>query len=143
MLLVDTYLDRSPIAGIGVFTRAALPEGTPIWAFNPAVDLAYDPAGWERFLATLAEPVQADMRRHSYKQGGVYVLCIDNARFMNHAREAANVENEADSDTMYARCDIPAGTELLCDYYQYSDADDPHLSAISASMQAIAEGVSG
>ena len=28
MLLVDTYLEKSPIQGIGVFAKAAIPKGT-------------------------------------------------------------------------------------------------------------------
>ena len=136
MLLVETYLDRSALSGIGVFTTHALAAGTRIWEPRPWVDLRFSAQQWELWLERLSLPVQADMRRHSYKEGGAIVLCLDNARFMNHGGDASNVENEAATDTMFARWDIAAGSELLCDYRAYSDSDDVHLLALDARWEA-------
>ena len=130
MLLVETYLAPSPIAGIGVFARHAVPKGTTLWKPHPGVDLAFTPHNWEAWLATMHPSSAADMRRHSYKQGGRIILCLDNGRFMNHADADANVGNDSATDTMFARHDIAAGTELLCDYGEYSDPDDIHLGLI-------------
>jgi hypothetical protein len=130
MLLVETYLDRSSLSGIGVFTPHDIAAGTRVWRLQPSVDLRFSPEGWLDWLEELTPPVRADMRRHSYKEGGVVVLCLDNARFMNHGGDESNVDNEPEGNVMTARRDIPAGAELLCDYRQYSDHDDRHLGLI-------------
>lgn len=136
MLLVETYLDRSSLSGIGVFTPRDIPAGTRVWQLQPSVDLRFSPADWDVWLEDLTPPVRADMRRHSYKEGGLVVLCLDNARFMNHGGDHSNVEDDPAIYSMFACCDIPAGSELLCDYRQYSDVDDHHLVAMGLGPMA-------
>ena len=41
MLNIKTYLDRSLIHGIGLFTNQEIMAGSIVWEFNPAVDLVY------------------------------------------------------------------------------------------------------
>ncbi|TIO47875.1 MAG: SET domain-containing protein-lysine N-methyltransferase, partial [Mesorhizobium sp.] len=38
MLLVDVYLDKSPIQGIGVFAKHRIPKRTLIWKLDPRFD---------------------------------------------------------------------------------------------------------
>ena len=43
MLLVKTYLDKSPIHGLGVFAAEPIPKGTKIWRFVEGFDRCYTP----------------------------------------------------------------------------------------------------
>jgi len=111
MLLVPTYLAESRIHGIGVFTPNPLPAGTCIWRFDPRVD-------WKltaEELASFPEPFQSRFRSWSYLNGdGRYVLCGDNARFMNHA-DVPNCDDPEGLLTVTNRV-IAAGEELTSDY---------------------------
>ena len=48
MLLVKTYLDKSPIHGIGVFAAERIPKGTKIWRFVDGFDRCYTPKQFAR-----------------------------------------------------------------------------------------------
>lgn len=110
MLRVATYLAPSPIHGVGVFTPVPIPADTVIWEFNPDVDWELDPAELEGF----PEPFRSRMRSFCYlDERGVYVLCGDQARFMNHA-DTPNCDDTG-AVTVAARR-IRAGEELTCDY---------------------------
>ena len=117
MLLVPTYLRRSPIHGLGVFTPVAIPAGTVIWEFDPELDWRLTEEALERF----PEPFRARFRVWCYREedSGLHVLCGDNARFMNHSF-TPNCD-DAGACTIAVR-DIAAGEELTCDYRSF-DAD--------------------
>jgi len=111
MLLIPTYIARSPIHGIGVFAADDIPAGSRIWAFDAEVDwrLTADE------MRSFPEPYQTRLRSWSYLDDeGLYVLCGDNARFMNHA-DSPNCLDIEGPYTITAR-DIAAGEELTCDY---------------------------
>ena len=42
MLLVKTFLAQSLIDGFGVFADQLIPAGTPVWSFDPRIDLMID-----------------------------------------------------------------------------------------------------
>lgn len=110
MFKVPTYLAPSPIHGIGVYTAVAVPAGAVLWEYDPPVDLEIPPDE----MASIPEPHQARLRHFSYMdESGVYILCGDNARFMNHSEEP-NCDDTGHV-TRAAR-DIAAGEELTCDY---------------------------
>ncbi len=130
MLRIHTYLDRSVTHGIGIFAAEDIPEGTLIWEYNPQVDLTYSPEEWQKLKTTVAPACFTALERYSYKENNRYHLCIDNAQFMNHSESGYNVVNTA-HNTMLAHCDIRRGEELLCNYFQYSDADDVHAERLA------------
>jgi len=127
MLKVKTYLNVSPVHGIGVYAGENIPEGVIFWEFNRHVDLVYTSGQWATIEAGVARQSMEAIRRYSYKEAGRYYLCLDNAQFMNHSRDNYNLINNKKNNTMHARKDIPEGDELLCNYYEYSDPDDIHL----------------
>jgi len=130
MLKVHTYLDRSTTHGIGIFAADDIPAGALVWEYNPRVDLTYSPDEWQSLKAAVAPASFTALERYSYKENDRYHLCIDNAQFMNHSDSNYNVVNTA-HNTMLARCDIRRGEELLCNYFQYSDADDVHAEKLA------------
>ncbi len=110
MLLVPTYVGRSTIHGFGVFTAVPIAGGTLIWEFTPDVDLRLPPED----LDLLPDALQSKMRSYCYREpSGLYVLCGDNAKFMNHS-----VDPSCDDSGEYTRAKraLRPGDELTCDY---------------------------
>lgn len=111
MFLVPTSLGPSSIHGTGVFAARPISAGTRIWEFTPGVDWKLQPAE----LAAFPEPYQTQLRAWCYLDDeGVYVLCGDNAKFMNHA-DAPNCDDPEGRYTVTNRA-IAEGEELTCDY---------------------------
>ena len=113
MFKVPTYLAPSPLHGTGVFTAVPILAGTVIWEFDHPVDLEIRPEE----MITIPEPFQSRFRHFCYlDERGIYVLCGDNARFMNHS-QAPNCDDSGVA-TIAAR-DITSGEELTCDYRSF------------------------
>lgn len=117
MLMVKTRLAESTIAGIGLFADQDIPKGTVTWQFMPG----YDRLLTDQEINDLPEPARSSILNHAYLDNvsGLFVLCLDNARFMNHA-EAPNTagvhEDGAIDGYDVAVRDIKKGEELTCDY---------------------------
>ena len=113
MFKVPTYLAPSPIHGTGVFTAVPIPAGTVIWVFAPPIDWEIRPEEME----TIPEPFQSRFRHFCYlDERGVYVLCGDNARFMNHSF-TPNCDDSGVATV--AALDIGPNEELTCDYRSF------------------------
>lgn len=113
MLLIDVYIDRSPIQGLGVFTKHAVPKGTQIWA----LDLRFDRLIEARVYEGTTGPLRSYLDRYCYPRRSdprYVVFEADDARYMNHS-DAPNVDF-APGDAAYAIADIAAGEEITCDY---------------------------
>ncbi len=110
MLLVPTFVAPSRIQGVGLFAAVRIRSGKTIWVFDEAVD-------WKlsaEELAAFPEPFQSQLRRWCYEDAdGVFILCGDNAKFMNHSFQP-NCDDTG--ITTRAARDITAGEELTCDY---------------------------
>ena len=125
MFHIPTVLGPSEIHGTGVFAATDIPSGTIIWTFNPEVDWEMTDAQFRSF----PEPFRTKLLRYCYQdeRTGLYVLCGDNAKFMNHRNEP-NCDDSGRSTI--ANRDIRAGEELTCDYRSFdllsrgSDARD-------------------
>ena len=110
MFRVPTYVSRSSIHGFGVFASAPIPKGTVIWEFDEGADWALS----EQEMAAFPERLKAQMEAWTYQsEDGMYILCSDGAKFMNHSFDP-NCDDRG-QDTVAAR-DIGAGEELTCDY---------------------------
>ncbi|HMN84746.1 MAG TPA: SET domain-containing protein-lysine N-methyltransferase [Bauldia sp.] len=122
MMLVPTYLDKSPIHGIGIYARDFIAKGTRVWEFSPGFDQVFSDAA----LAALL-PVQREaILFYCFIEPGLdgVVLCCDNARHYNFADDpncgAADHVLHGYIST-YALRDIAAGEELT--YSVEEDAD--------------------
>ena len=113
MLLVPSYLASSKIHGIGVFTAIFIVKGTRIWEFNDAIDWRISKGEMNFF----PKPYQGLLRAYSYADTmNSYILCGDNAKFMNHS-----LESNCDDSGPYtiAKRDISVDEELTCDYSSF------------------------
>jgi SET domain-containing protein len=123
MLMVKTRVAPSDIAGIGLFADQDIAKGTVTWQFMPGYDLLLR----RTEIEALPEPARSNLLDHTYHDAetGLYVLCADNARFMNHAEEpnTAGVHAKGAIEGYdVATRDIKMGEELTCDYRVF-DAD--------------------
>jgi SET domain-containing protein len=126
MLKVKTYLDNSTINGIGLFANQFIEKGTLIWKFTIFVDRTFS----KHVVENMPE---SDMKefimKYSYLDNDSfphYVLCVDDARFMNHAKKP-NTSN-GEGKTTIANRDIMEGEELTCNYYEIDDDAKRKLS---------------
>jgi SET domain-containing protein len=121
MLLVRTTLGPSRIHGLGVFAAEPITKGTVVWTFSPGFDLERDPAD------VLAQPefLRERLLHYGYidKRLHQYVLCCDDARFLNHA-VPANLVSDRSADRHgvdRAARDIEAGEELTVNYDDFEE----------------------
>ena len=130
MFRVPTYLAASRIQGLGAFTSVAIPAGTLIWEFTPEVDWRFSPEELDAF----PNPYRTRLRQWCYQEeSGLFVLCGDNAKFMNHSGDP-NCDDDGEYTT--AARDIAAFEELTCDYRRFDvlsrdGRGEPFLSADS------------
>ena len=120
MLMVETELRASPIAGIGVFVTERVRAGELIWRFDSRIDRVFS----DEEVTEMPEQLQRFLKTYSTLHAGmkVWVLCGDNGRFFNHS-DHPNTRSLgiAFGDDVAAE-DIMPGTELTSDYRTICDA---------------------
>lgn len=113
MFRVPTYLAPSSIHGVGVFTPFDIPAGTILWSFDPGVDWIFSLEEIQQF----PESYRPTLVSYCFVDDeGRWILCGDQARFMNHADEP-NCDDDGEFTT--TRRDIATGEELTCDYRSF------------------------
>lgn len=116
MLLVPVRVDRSSIHGLGAFAVHPIARGTAVWRFTPGFDLELDPEA----LDALPEHARDTLLHYGYidPRLGRFILCCDDARFLNHS-DAPNLVSDFATDEHgvdRAARDIEPGEELTVDY---------------------------
>ena len=122
MLIVPTYLEKSPIHGFGVFAKQFIPKGTKVWEFNPIFDIVLS----EEEFESLPPSSRAEIEIHLYQpeEGGDLYYESTMGKYMNHSR-SANVDF-SEVGAGWATRDIQVGDELTCDYRHFM-ADTSHI----------------
>lgn len=113
MMMVRCFLGPSSIEGLGVFASADIRKGTLVWLYDSRFDVSYD----KEELARVPLHFREFLERYTYDHPSDperIVLDCDEGRFMNHS-DTPNVDLR-DPNRGVALTDIPAGTELTCDY---------------------------
>lgn len=113
MFIISTYIAKSAIEGVGVFTAENVKKGQIISKFEPEFDRLVPTADY------LAAPphLKALLDRYAFPHPGkpeFIIYEVDNSRFMNHS-EKPNTDY-SDFAAGRALCDIAAGEELTCNY---------------------------
>lgn len=124
MILVPVRVGPSPIHGLGLFVSEAVPRGTPVWRFESGFDQEFSPEQ----VAAFPPSVQAHIRWFGWvnRTHGRWVLSGDHACFMNHAAPPNTGAQVGEDDTVTLE-DLPAGTELTCDYWAFDGAAEEKL----------------
>jgi SET domain-containing protein len=114
--LVRVTVAPSAIHGLGVVAAEPIPAGTVVWRFTPGLDLELDPDVLENQEPLLRET----LLHYGYvdKRLGTYVLCCDDARFLNHSANSTLVQDLSSERHGVDRAvrDIGVGEELTVDY---------------------------
>lgn len=122
MMLIPCRVAPSPIHGLGLWTVAPVPKGSPIWRFVPGFDREFTPEQ----SAALPPVAREHLRWFGYIDPSyrTIILSGDHACFMNHGDQSnTGVTAEAVSPvTTVALRDLMAGEELTCNYFSF-DAD--------------------
>ncbi len=118
MLLVKTYLDKSPIHGLGVFAGEPIAKGTKIWRFVEGFDRCYTP----KQFARLPKPARDFLKDYGYRVDGEVLFTVDNDHHMNHSDQPNTVLR---GGYAIAAKNIAKGVEITNDYREF----DPALCA--------------
>jgi len=115
MLLVKTYLDKSPIHGIGVFAAEDIRKGRKIWVFAEGYDRFYS----LKQFAKLPRQARAFLKSYGYRVDGEVLFTVDNDRHINHSEQPNTYLRDG---YVLARVDIKKGTEITNDYREFDIA---------------------
>jgi SET domain-containing protein len=118
MYIVNVYIGRSAIQGVGVFAGEDIAAGTVLSHHIPDFDLDFDPAilQSEEFPAAAREFLES----HSFLNSGRLWMPGDLDMYTNHSF-TPNVGYRAAGHTFYALRDIKRGEEITNDYRTFSD----------------------
>ena len=126
MFTIPTYIAKSDIEGMGVFTAVPVKKGEIIWKFNPDVDQRFTSKEFRNLLGTLSKENADKLKSWVYYENNVWILCGDNAKFCNHSEDnPSSSEQEVDGEMTYcvARRDLDPGDEITCNYKSFDDND--------------------
>ncbi|HEY2248233.1 MAG TPA: SET domain-containing protein [Bradyrhizobium sp.] len=118
MLLVKTYVDRSPIHGLGVFAAESIRKGTKIWRFVEGFDRAYSP----KEFARLPKAARDFLKDYGYRVDGEILFTVDHDHYINHSDKP---NTYLKSGYAIAARNIRKGEEITNDYREF----DPELCA--------------
>ncbi len=131
MLMVKTKLGISNLHGIGLFSDEFIPKGTMTWRFAPGFDIIIEPDE----LLRLSEIARKQFWNYCYvdKYNGHYVLCFDDARFINHSENPNVIQSkygdEVEGVEIAAR-DIHPGEEMTVNYFDFDKDTDRKLNKL-------------
>ena len=114
MLKIPHKISMSSTHGLGVFATAVIEAGTEVWAFDHRIDKKF--TAWQ--IAELSPSEQLLRYFYRNKVSGLFVLCGDDARFMNHSYtpNLVGVDNNRPEGINVAAKRIEVGDELTCNY---------------------------
>ena len=114
MFLINTYLDKSKIQGVGVFSIEDIKKGHKIQEERSNFQMEFDknnlpsmPLAFANFLET-----------HSYQKylhPDMLILQLDNSKYINHSKNP-NLNHDG-----FAIKDINIGDEITIDYRDFGD----------------------
>ena len=136
MLQVRITVGPSPIHGLGVFAAEPIPAGTLVWEFTAGFDLEVDPRRVEGLPPVLRERLMhyGYVDRHL----NVFVLCCDDARFLNHST-APNLTTDYSTHRhgIDRACrNIAPGEELTVNYEAFEKASKTNFERLRCIAEA-------
>jgi SET domain-containing protein len=124
MMLVDTFIDKSGIEGLGCFASETIKQGTLIWKHDAKWDVIFD----ENDLNELQDFQKNYIKKYAFRDKerflGKWIFSIDNGRFWNHS---ANPNTVLVDFCYYAAKEIEIGEEITCDYREYDEDAKSYL----------------
>ncbi len=121
MLLVRTYLAKSLIHGIGLFTGETIAAGVIVYKPSPDLDLCIS----HEVFSVLDERNQKVIAHYGFrsKVDDKWYLAFDDIRFCNHSTVGnIGVKIFNGISCLAAKNDIVVGEELLQDYGEFENS---------------------
>lgn len=119
MLVVETEVKQSEIAGLGVFTKVDIKKGQLIWEDNKIIDVIIH----KEEFAGLPSIAKRFILNHTYKEthngNSYFILPSDNDKYTNHSTDPNETCN-GPYQVVAAR-DIKAGEELTINYFEFDE----------------------
>ena len=115
MLLIDTYLDKSKIHGVGVFAKENVKKGEKIKEVRPEFEIEFNQHNLARMPLSFAKFIDT----HSYERtlgSNILVMGIDNEKYLNHSTSPSVDDNGV------ALKDIKIGDEITINYCDFDDS---------------------
>ena len=112
MFLIDTYLDKSKIHGIGVFSKENITKGKKIKEVRPEFEIRFNKTNLPRMPLALANFIQTHAHEENENE---YCLGIDNEKYLNHSNNPT-----VDEDGIALK-NIKIGDEITIDYRDFDD----------------------
>mgnify|MGYP003122118971 FL=1 len=112
MFLIDTYLDKSKIEGVGVFAKENIKKGQLIKEVRPDFEIEFNKDNLPKMPLALAKLIDT----HAYERelgSKILVMGIDNEKYLNHSK------NPSVNDNGIALKDIKIGDEITVDYKDF------------------------
>jgi hypothetical protein len=113
MLTIKTKLDKSSIAGIGLFADQDILKGEVVWKMNSLSVLKITPNEYNNLSRTEKDFIQEKDYFWADEHGN-YMIPIDDSRFINHSCNPNIID--LDDNTCVASKDIKREEELTIDY---------------------------
>ena len=114
MFLIDTYLDKSSIQGVGVFSKENIKKGEKIKEERPEFEMEFDKNKLPQMPLALAKLIDT----HAYERrlnSNILVLGLDNEKYLNHS------DDPSVNDDGVALKNINIGDEITIDYRDFDD----------------------
>jgi uncharacterized protein len=133
MLLVRTRIAPSRVHGIGLFAAERISRGSVVWEFRRGFDAVLSRSD----IRNLSSAARVQVENYAYLdlRTGEIILCGDDARFLNHDDDPNVVDDPADPYRCFARRDLAAGEELLCNYFEFDRTASRKLPAYAKRMR--------
>ena len=115
MMLIDTYLDKSKIQGVGVFAKENIKKGERIKEVRPEFEIEFNSDNLPKMPLALAKFIDT----HSYERelgSKILVMGIDNEKYLNHS------DDPSVNDDGIALKDIKIGDEITINYKDFDDS---------------------
>ena len=113
MFLIDTYLGKSKIHGVGVFSKQNVKKGRKIKEVRPEFEIRFNKTNLPRMPLALANFIQTHAHEEDENE---YCLGIDNEKYLNHS------DNPTVDEKVYALKNIKIGDEITIDYNNFDDS---------------------
>lgn len=120
MYLVKTYVDKSPIEGIGSFAGEDIKAGTVVWRWHCGRDWTFT----VQQMISSSEDVsnRVTLVKHSWRKGNTYYYCIDDAKYQNHSYDPNTISQDVGHEMLQIACrDIKKGEEITCNYAEFDE----------------------
>lgn len=118
----------SPIHGLGLFAKVDIPAGTVWWSARPGTVLLISQAQYKSLSGStrnpLSEQLLTALTTYCYYAASLdsLVLCLDNARFVNHSDNPnSGAAESAEALIAVALRDIKQGDEIFENYFHYDE----------------------